>query len=65
MRTTRTTRNKAKRVLRTKAERLRAELGAFVGDDGLLTVGMKPFNIFARVAAGVQKFDDFQQEAGV
>jgi hypothetical protein len=43
-------------------ERLREELGAFVGDDGLLTVGMAPFNIFARVAAGVHKFD-LQSEA--
>jgi hypothetical protein len=38
-------------------DRLRAELGGFVDEQGQLTVGTKPFNIFARVAAGVQQME--------
>jgi hypothetical protein len=42
-------------------DRLREELGGFVDEDGELTTGMQPFNIFARVAAGVQHMEPEQE----
>jgi len=37
------------------ALRAHLEAGGFVGEDGKLTTGVKPFNVFARVGSGVMK----------
>lgn len=45
---------KARAALREYGvHRLREQLGDFVNEDGLLTVGTAPFNVFARYAAGL------------